>query len=168
MRFRQVPLRIRIVKVSDLMTQNVFCVSTDQSLNDAAHLMWQHNCGSVPVVNAENRVVGMVTDRDIAMAAYINGKVLVDMPVSTAQSAHLVACKPDDDLRTVEGLMQAHQVHRVPVVGDNCEPVGIVSLNDIAVAYRSGARAIRPKDLCNTLSAICSTVSNAMPIRVVA
>jgi len=156
------------MKVKDLMTQHVFCVSIDQSLNDAAQLMWEHNCGSVPVVNAENRVVGMITDRDIAMAAYINGNRLVDTPVSTTQSRQLISCKRDDDLSAVERLMQAHQVHRVPVVGDNSEPVGILSLNDIAVAYRSGVKSIKPKELCETLSAICSTVSNAMPVRVVA
>jgi CBS domain-containing protein len=120
------------------------------------------------VINAENRVVGMITDRDIAMAAYINGNRLVDSPVSTTQSRQLISCKRDDDLSAVERLMQAHQVHRVPVVGDNCEPVGILSLNDIAVAYRSGVKSIKPKELCETLSAICSTVSNAMPVRVFA
>jgi CBS domain-containing protein len=156
------------MKVQDLMTHNVVCVTSDQSLNDAARLMWEHNCGCVPVVDAENHVVGMLTDRDIAMSAYITGNRLADTPVSSAQSRQVVSCKPDNDLGTVEGLMQAHQVHRVPVVGDNHELVGIVSLNDLAVAYKSGVRSIKPKDLCNTLSAICSTVSNALPMRVVA
>lgn len=156
------------MKIQDLMTQNVYCISTDQSLNDAAHLMWEHNFGCVPVVDGENRVVGMVTDRDIAMAAYINGNCLADIPVSATQSRQVVACKPDDDINSVEKLMQAHQLHRVPVVGDHGEPMGIVSLNDFAVAYRSGVRSIKPKDLCDTLSAICSTVSNAMPAQAVA
>jgi predicted transcriptional regulator len=104
----------------------------------------------------------------IAMAAYINGKCLSDTPISATQSRQLVSCRPADDIRTVEGLMQAHQLHRVPVIGVNCEPVGIVSLNDFAVAYKSGVREIKPKDLCDTLSAICSTVSNAMPVQAVA
>jgi len=156
------------MKVKDLMTQNPFCVSSDQSLNDATQLMWEHNCGSVPVVNAENHVVAMLTDRDIAMSAYITGNRLADTPVSSAQSGQVVSCKPDNDLSTVEELMQLHQLHRIPVVGDNHELVGIVSLNDLAVAYKSGAKSIKPKDLCDTLSAICSTVSNAMPMRGVA
>ena len=156
------------MKVQDLMTKHVYCVSTDQSLNDAAHLMWQHNCGSVPVVDKENRVVGMVTDRDIAMAAYINGKCLSDMPISKTQPRQLICCKPEDDIRTVEELMQLYQLHRLPVVGDNSEPLGIVSLNDLAVAYKSGVREIKPKDLSETLSAICSTLSNSMPARAVA
>jgi CBS domain-containing protein len=92
------------MKVQDLMTKNVFCVAIDQSLNDAARLMWEHDCGCAPVVDGENHVVGMVTDRDIAMAAYINGNRLIDMPVSTTQSRELISCRPQDDLSTVPCL----------------------------------------------------------------
>jgi len=59
-----------LVKVENIMTSTVFCVGSGQSLNEAAQLMWEHNCGSLPVVDEDNQIVGMLTDRDIAMAAY--------------------------------------------------------------------------------------------------
>lgn len=156
------------MKVQDLMTKTVFCVSTGQSLNEAAQLMWEHNCGSAPVVNAENQLVGMITDRDIAMAAYINGGSLKEIPISAVQSRDPIFCKQDDNISAVELMMQSKQVRRVPVVGENCEAVGIVSLNDIALAYKSGNRAVKSKDLCNTLAAICSPMSSASDIQAVA
>jgi CBS domain-containing protein len=156
------------MQVQDLMTSNVFCVRNDQSLNDAAQLMWEHNCGSVPVVDGENRVVGMITDRDIAMAAYIKGSNLGAIPVSTAQSKSLTACELNDDVATVEHMMQSAQLHRIPVLGQNFQPLGIVSLNDLALAYKSGNRSIKAKDLCDTLAAICSPTGKQNPVQAVA
>jgi CBS domain-containing protein len=156
------------MKVKDLMKKNVFCVAANQTLNDAAHLMWEHNCGCAPVLDAESHVTGMVTDRDIAMAAYFEGKCLAEIPISTTQSRKLVACKPEDDLTDVQLMMQSHQVHRIPVVGENSEPVGIISLNDIAMAYKSGNKSVKAKDVSDTLSAICTTMSNVRAIQAVA
>lgn len=143
------------MKVQEIMSKAVFCVGINQSLNDAAQLMWEHNCGCAPVVDAHNQVIGMVTDRDIAMAAYFNGKALADIPVSDTQSRQLVCCGPQDKISDVEAMMQAHQVHRIPVTGERLEPLGIVSLNDIALACNNGIRGIRHKEVSETLAAIC-------------
>lgn len=145
------------MQVEELMTKDVFCVSGDQSVNDAAHLMWEKNCGCVPIVDSDNRVTGMVTDRDIAMAAYFEGKPLAEIPLSKTQTRPLVSCTSTDELKAVEQLMQSHQVHRVPVVDESMRPVGLVSLNDIAVAYKAGNKEVKAKELCDTLSAICAT-----------
>ena len=144
------------MKVQNVMTTEVFCVGAAQSLNDAAQLMWEHDCGSAPVVDEDNQMVGMITDRDIAMAAYINGGSLNAIPVSVAQSKQIVCCKSDDEIGDVQHLMQMHQVHRIPVVDDSGTPVGIVSLNDIACAYKAGTRGLKAQDISNTLAAICS------------
>jgi CBS domain-containing protein len=144
------------MKVESLMTRDVCCIDSGRSLNEAAQLMWQHNCGSVPVVDENNQVVGMITDRDIAMAAYINGNSLAAIPISIAQSKQLVCCEASDDIGEVEQMMQAHQVHRVPVIDKLGEPVGIISLNDIACAYKAGTRGIKAQDISDTLAAICS------------
>jgi CBS domain-containing protein len=142
------------------MTKNVFCIGDARSLNDAAQLMWEHNCGSVPVVNEDRQVVAMITDRDIAMAAYIQGRSLADIPLETAQSQQLVCCHAQDDIREVQHMMRTHQLHRIPVVDDSLQPVGIVSLNDIASVCQSGSRQIKPKDVSDTLAAICSSMLN--------
>ena len=146
------------MKVENIMTHDVFCVGSEQSMNDAAKLMWEHNFGSVPVTDEENRVVSMITDRDIAMAAYINGGSLNTLPVSVAQSQQLICCKPDDDIKDVQHLMQTHQKHRIPVVDDKGEPVGIVSLNDIACAFEAGIKGLKAQDVSSTLAAICGSI----------
>jgi len=146
------------VKVQEVMTRNVFCIGDAQSLNDAAQLMWEHNCGSVPVVNEDRQVVAMITDRDIAMAAYTKGRCLADIPLDTAKSQQLVCCKPEDDIREVQHMMRTHQLHRIPVVDDKLQPVGIVSLNDIAGLCQSGSKQIKPKDVSDTLAAICGSM----------
>lgn len=143
------------MKVSDVMTKQVFCVGCEKSLNDAAQLMWDHNCGSIPVVDEDNMVVAMVTDRDIAMAAYLNGNRLADIPLADVQSQQLVCCKADDDISEVQDLMQGHQLHRIPVIDDQSKPLGIVSLNDLALACKSGGRGIKSKDISDTVAAIC-------------
>ena len=146
------------MKVSDVMTKQVFCVGCEKSLNDAAQLMWDRDCGSAPVVNDDNQVVAMITDRDIAMAAYISGNRLVDIPLADVQSHQLVCCKADDDISEVQDLMQGHQLHRIPVVDDQTRPVGIVSLNDLALACKSGLRGIKAKDVSDTVAAICGSM----------
>jgi CBS domain-containing protein len=144
------------MKVQNIMSTEAFSVGSEQSLHDAARLMWEHNCGSAPVVNEDNQVVGMVTDRDIAMAAYLNGSCLSDIPVSVAQSKEVVCCKPDDEIDDVQYKMRTYQLHRIPVIDSNSQAVGIVSLNDIACAYKAGTKGVKAQDISMTLAAICN------------
>jgi CBS domain-containing protein len=144
------------MKVQEIMATEVFCVVDEQSLKEAAKLMWEHDCGSAPVVDEDNLMVAMITDRDIAMAAYLNGGSLSAIPVALAQSDRVVCCKSDDEIDDVQHLMQMNQVHRIPVIDDRGHPVGIVSLNDIACAYKAGTEDLRAQDVSNTLAAICS------------
>lgn len=146
------------MKAQSIMTSNVFCVGSEKSLRDAAKLMWEHNCGSIPVVGEGNRLVSMITDRDIAMAAYLNGAPLETIPLSVAQSKQLVSCKPDDDIKDVQQMMQTYQKHRIPVVNKEGEPVGIISLNDIACALEAGVKGLKAQDISSTLAAICGSI----------
>lgn len=143
------------MNVQEIMTKNVYCIGLEDSLNAAAQLMWEHDCGSVPVIGDEKQVVGMITDRDIAMAAYIRGDRLEDIPISSARSERLICCTVDDDIKDVQQLMQAYQVHRIPVVDDSGEPLGIISINDIACAYKGGTKGLQAKAISDTLAAIC-------------
>jgi CBS domain-containing protein len=107
------------------------CFPSD-SLNRAAQLMWEGDCGALPVVDHDDAVIGMVTDRDVCMAAYTRGVALSELPVSSAMSTAVASCTPTSTLRSVMDLMAMHQVRRVPVVSDDGKLVGIVSLADIA------------------------------------
>lgn len=123
----QEPTRIR-----DVMTRGVVSCTTEDNLNRAAQLMWESDCGAVPIVDAAGKLVGIVTDRDICMAAYTRGRALTELGVSSAMSAGVFSCRPTDTLRSVLDAMATHQIRRVPVVGDEGELVGIVSLADVA------------------------------------
>jgi CBS domain-containing protein len=156
------------MKVQNVMTTEVFCVGDAQSLQDAAHLMWEHDCGSAPVVDDDNQIMGMITDRDIAMAAYVNGGSLKAIPVSLVQSKQVVCCKSGDEIDDVQHLMQMNQVHRIPVIDDTGQPVGIVSLNDIACAFKAGTKGLKAQDISNTLAEICSPMKKFSAPRSVA
>ena len=97
----------------------------------------------------------MITDRDACMAAYTTGRPLSDLPVSTAMSATLFDCGPEDSLAVVEETMRAHQVRRLPVLDRDRRVVGIVTMNDLLRAPdRYGRDVVKPDMLVTTLSAI--------------
>jgi CBS-domain-containing membrane protein len=100
--------------------------------------MWEADCGVVPVIDAESRVVGMITDRDVCMAAYTQGKPLWQIPVSSACSQKVYACKLNDSLQTAENLMRVAQVRRLPVVDEDGQLWGLVSLGDLAQHVHRG------------------------------
>jgi CBS domain-containing protein len=120
------------VKVKDIMTTNVRKCFTSDSLATAAQLMWEHDCGCVPVLNEDARVVGMITDRDICMAAFFQGTPLSGIKVSTVMSRQLFDCTSDDDLSAAERIMREKKVRRLPVLNEGGRLVGLLSLSDIA------------------------------------
>ena len=126
--------------VTDLMTQPVTACRPWDSLNDAAHLMWLRDCGCVPVVDDAARLVGMLTDRDICLAAHTRGGTLAAIPIGAAMSRVLASCRPDDELGVVHRMMAERRVRRIPVVDDEGVLVGIVSLCDLARAAAPDAR----------------------------
>jgi CBS domain-containing protein len=119
------------------MTPHVYTVRPDDSLNRAAQLMWEHECGCLPVVDADGHVVAMLTDRDVCMAAYTRGLPIAAMSVASAASHKVFHVKPEDTIEGVEQLMFSAQVRRVPVVDDNGKLLGLLSLNDIARHVRN-------------------------------
>ena len=120
------------MKVAELMTKDVCTCSPDDTLSRAAQLMWEHDCGAVPVVDGEGRTVGIVTDRDICMAAYTQGKALSEIPVTVAAARRLVSVRPDAGVDVAEATMQSEQVRRVLVVDENEKLAGVLSVGDLA------------------------------------
>jgi CBS domain-containing protein len=143
------------MSIQDLMTQTVHTCNPGDSLHRAAQLMWEHDVGVLPVVDTDGRVVGMITDRDVCMAAYTRGGALADHPVSVAMSRRVHACSASDTVATAEDIMQHYQVRRLPVIKGG-RLVGIISLNDLALAAKrkkkNGASA---QDVAQTLASIC-------------
>lgn len=117
-----------------LMSQPVATCSINDNLQHAASLMWNFDCGTIPVVDEAGRAVAMLTDRDICMAGYTQGKLLCDISVRTAMSKSLHSCSPDTSVESIEQLMMQNQIRRIPVIDTDGHPIGIVSLNDLARA----------------------------------
>jgi CBS domain-containing protein len=121
------------MKVEKLMSKDVKSCSPSQSLGDAARLMWERDCGCVPIQEGD-RVIGMITDRDIAMAAYFKAKQIQEIPIAEAMSRELATCRPEDTLESAAEAMKRAQVRRLPVTDASGRLVGILSLNDMARA----------------------------------
>lgn len=145
--------------VRDLMTRNPATCSPRDSLNRAAQLMWDGDHGVVPVVDETGRVLGMITDRDVCMSAYMTGQPLGAIPVADAMSKSLFTCAPDDTLEAVRSILEKQTVRRLPVVNRSGELVGVLSLSDIAreAARKSadGKEGLSRADVATTLAAIC-------------
>jgi CBS domain-containing protein len=118
-------------KVSDVMTDRPRAVTPQTPLTEVAELMDAEDVGSIPVVE-DDRLVGIVTDRDIVVRAIAKGKDPTGMPVSAVSSRELVTVSPDDDLSDALELMARHQVRRLAVTGENERLVGVVSQADVA------------------------------------
>jgi len=154
--------------VGEVMSTQVFICHQDDALTAPAGIMWEHDCGSVPVVAQDDHVVGMITDRDLCMAAYTKGLPLHGIRVSDAMSREVVACAPEDSLAEATEAMCSHQVRRLPVVEDG-RIVGILSLKDLALLAnrqgKKGKKMLTATKIADTLAAV-STRSPGETVRV--
>jgi CBS domain-containing protein len=133
------------------MSRDVCTCGPDEMLTAAARRMWECDIGCVPIVDAERRVVGMLTDRDIAMSAYTQGRALDAIPIDQAMAHKVLSCNPEDAITRAEEIMRTNKVRRLPVIDGDNRLVGILSLNDVARApgHKKG------NDVAATLAAIC-------------
>lgn len=120
------------MKLREVMTPNVEYVTPTQSLRHAAQLMREFDVGPVPVCE-EGRVVGIVTDRDIAIRAVAEGRDPEATPVAEVMSRNVAFCHPDDDVETATDLMASRQLRRLLILDSDRRLSGIVSLGDLAV-----------------------------------
>ena len=125
------------MKVRELMSSPACSCRPTDSLARAAQLLWDHDCGMLPVVDQSGRVTSAITDRDICMAALSRGRTLADLRVMDSMSRKVVTCKPDDELPDAVHRMMESQVRRLPVVDADGKPRGVLSLNDLALAGES-------------------------------
>lgn len=143
------------MKIDELMTKSVATCGRDDSLEAAARLFWEHDCGAIPVVDANRVVIGMLTDRDACIAAWSRGARLSELRVGDTMSKRIQACWPDDSVEVVLELMVEHHVRRLPVVDIERRLVGMVSLCDLARAAASDSRpSIRERRLARVGAAL--------------
>lgn len=149
------------MNVETIMTREVKTCKPSDTLDTPVRIMWERDCGCVPVVDDENRVLGMITDRDICMAAWTQGGCLSEMRVSGASSKQPHTCSTHATLASAEQIMRDNQVRRLPVVDENRHLVGLLSLNDIARFAAEGGRrkgsaveTVTPNEVAETLAEV--------------
>jgi len=118
--------------VHQWMTRKPRVCAPSDTLQQAAAIMWDTDCGCVPVVDGQSRPIAMITDRDICMGAYTQGRSLPELPVSSAASRKIVSLRESEPVEAAEALMQKHRIRRLCVVDADGRLVGILSMGDLA------------------------------------
>lgn len=122
------------MKIKDVMNKNVKCCSADSTLEQIAGTMWNDDVGVVPIVDSDQKLTGIVTDRDIAMAATLKHRPLWEISAKEMVAGKTCkVCHPEDDVHEALQLMNSHRIRRVPVVDQSFHLAGIVGLKDIAM-----------------------------------
>lgn len=149
------------MRVEKLMTRQVTSCRQEDSLARAAQLMWDSDCGCLPVCTDDgaNRIAGVITDRDICMAALFQGRPLGELRVADVMNRQVQVCRPSNSVAEVERIMSAARVRRLPVTDDQGFLLGMITLADLA---REAAREqalqsprLRGNEISDTLASIC-------------
>ena len=146
------------MKVQDIMTSDVQCCGPDTNLAAVAKMMWDSDCGALPVLNVQGQVMSMITDRDICMAAATKNRPASDITVWETVSGKAYTCRLSDDVHTALDIMKREKVRRVPVVDEDGVLQGMVAMNDFVLlageAKGGKAPALSYEDIVRTMKAI--------------
>jgi CBS domain-containing protein len=126
-------------KCQEIMTEQPVCCAPEDNVQRAAHLMKNQNVGALPVCDREgsNRLVGMLTDRDITLKVVAAGRDPARTQIGEVMSQEIFSCAPGDDIENAIMIMERQQVRRVPVVDQDGRIVGIIAQADIATRLRA-------------------------------
>ena len=119
------------MKVKEVMMGTPYHIPLDANLGAATELMWKGNCGFLPVVNRENKVCGVITDRDICVALGTRNQTAGQVLVQEVVQRKVYACNPEDDIHIALQTMREGHVRRLPVVNFAGNLAGVVSMDDL-------------------------------------
>lgn len=147
------------MKVKEVMTVVPSTVWITDSLATAAKTMWENDCGILPIIKDSNKVVGVVTDRDICMASAMRERPQSTISVEEVMGREVFSVMPDDDVQKALELMQEHKIRRLPVLNVEGELEGILSMNDLVLRAEDTNGKKKPplsfQDVVKTYKAIC-------------
>lgn len=147
------------MKVKEIMTPGAEAIWLTESLADAAKLMWDNDCGILPIIKDGRKVIGMITDRDICMASAMRDDHPSAISVEEVMTGRVFAVKPEDNVAEALQTMQKHRVRRLPVINPEGELEGIVSMNDILLHAKAPDEVedgcIDYADVVKTYQVIC-------------
>ena len=141
------------MKIEQIMTPSPATCGPADNLAQVVEHMWDADCGIVPVVDDEGRLLGVITDRDICIAAGTRDLAPAAIRASDMVRGRVISCRPEDDLQTALKLMKQYRVRRLPVTTEEGVLHGMVSLNDIAMI--AGSRGtVTAADVLSAMKAI--------------
>ena len=143
------------MKVKEIMTPNAKAIWLTESLAYAAKLMWENDCGVLPIIKDGRKVIGMVTDRDICMATAMRDTNPSHVSVEEVMTGQVYSVNSEDDIDQALEAMQEHKIRRLPVVNAEGELEGILSLNDVVLNAKGKGDSIAYRDVVKTYQAIC-------------
>ena len=126
------------MKVKDVMTATPASCDSKANLGTAAEILWNRNCGILPVVDTNGKVIGVVTDRDLCIALGTRNRLPGEITVGQVASNKVLTCKPDDDIREALNTMAQGKVRRLPVVNAEGNLEGILSMDDVVLHAEVG------------------------------
>lgn len=146
--------------VKEIMNPEVTTCGPDTTLESAAMLMWNGDCGTVAVVDDDGKAVGIITDRDICMAVAFQHKLASEIKVRETMSRRLFTCHPESDIMSALKVMSFQKVRRLPVTDDTGQVLGIISIEDLIARAERGRRGIQIPELSyddtmTALKAVC-------------
>ncbi|PYP84481.1 MAG: CBS domain-containing protein [Blastocatellia bacterium AA13] len=142
------------MKVEEIMSSNVKACGRGTSLAEAVSILWKNDCGVLPVVDDEGRLIGTITDRDIAIALGTKNRLASEVTVGEVMTNHVATTAPPEDVRSALQRMGDARVRRLPVISDGML-IGMLSINDIVLRAGGGRTDLSHEDIAETLKAIC-------------
>jgi len=143
------------MKVQDVMTSNVRSCRPEANLAEAARLMWDNDCGILPIVGPGNRIRSVITDRDIAIALGTKNRLASDISVSEVMAEIVATAAPGDDLSSALRTMRTALVRRLPVTDRDGVLCGILSINDLVLWAGTGPTSPSCEEVLGALKGIC-------------
>jgi CBS domain-containing protein len=143
------------MKARDLMTTPVQACRPDTDLAAVTKLMWDHDCGFIPVVDASGTVTGVITDRDICIATATRRLLPEHIAATQAMTRQVRACLPDDSVSDVLNAMKTSRIRRLPVIDDQGHLQGVISMNDIVIAA-ADSRQVPATEIVAAMANICA------------
>src|SRR5271165_4632940 len=134
------------MRVVDVMMGTPYHCRPESNLGSATELMWTGNCGFLPVVGKDEKVIGIITDRDICVALGTRGRPSGEVTVDEVMSSKVFSCAPEDDIHVALRAMREGHVRRLPVITKEGALVGVISIDDILV-HAEPAGSGKPTDI---------------------
>lgn len=143
------------MNVEQVMSRDVAVCSPEDSLESVAMLMWNNNCGAIPVVDDDGRPCGMVTDRDVAMASALQHKPLWDIRTQDVSRGAVYTCTPNDELQQALETMRDQKIRRLAVVDESGRIRGLLSIDDVIQCAGSGDDSPHYDELFPAIKEVC-------------